>query len=95
VWLWAAVYWIVDVRGRRRSAAVSTLDTAGQSALLAYVLPGVFYAAIGTLALAGVPDLYFAMSRSAVAGIARAALFAIAIVWFTSWLTRRGVRFRV
>jgi heparan-alpha-glucosaminide N-acetyltransferase len=95
VWLWAAVYWLVDVRGRGRSAAVGTLDTAGQSALLAYVLPGVFYAALGSLALAGVPDLYFAMSRWTAAGIARAALFAIGIVWLTSRLTRRGVRFRV
>jgi len=95
-WLWAAVYWLVDVRGGRRGAAVGTLDRAGQSALLAYVLPGVFYAAIGLLALAGVPDLYFAAGRSsAAAGIARAALFAIGIVWVTSWLTRRGVRFRV
>lgn len=95
VWLWAAIYWIVDVRGRR-GAAVRTLDTAGQSALLAYVLPGVFYAAIGLIGIAGVPDLYFGLGRSSMpAGIARAALFAIGIVWVTSWLTRRGVRFRV
>ena len=84
VWIWAAIYWLLDVR--RRSRWSGPLQEAGQNALLAYLLAPVFYALFTLLSVAG---LYGALGARFATGFWRSLLFALAVTWLAAVLRRR------
>lgn len=88
-WLWAAVYWLLDVKRRRGWA--SLLEAAGQNALLAYILAPIVYAAFALAARAlAVPNPYGLLSASFAGGFARALVFALLVVAAAGVLRRKG-----
>ena len=90
--VWALLYWIIDVRGSVRWAAL--LEGAGQNALTAYLLAFVLDAILTLLAeTTGLPNLYAALGDRFATGLARAILLSIAIAWLASRL--RGTRLQL
>jgi heparan-alpha-glucosaminide N-acetyltransferase len=84
--VYAALYWIMDVKGRIRWSGF--LAPAGANPLLAYILPDIVWAVLG---LAGVRFLDEHLDAGGV-GILRSAAFALAVVALTGWLSRRQIR---
>jgi heparan-alpha-glucosaminide N-acetyltransferase len=85
-YLFAALYWLVDVKKISRWANV--VRPAGANPLLAYILPDIVYV---LLSLFGVHVLsqYFG---DGIIGIARSMIFAVAMVWLTVALNKAGIR---
>lgn len=83
---WSVLYWIADIHGRTRWAR--GIQPAAVNPLLAYILPDIFYAALGVL---GVTALDGVMNTGGPA-ILRAAIFAMAMVALTALLTRLRIR---
>ncbi len=84
--LFLLLYWVIDVRGYRRWTA--PMAPAGSNALLTYLLPDIFYAAIGwkwlaPLATAGLP------------GVFRSLLFTAFILAWATLMTRWKFRMQL
>jgi hypothetical protein len=78
--VWAALYWIIDVRGTSRWA--SLLEGAGQNALTAYLLAFVLDAFLNLLSQAtGLPNVYAALGDQFATGLVRSILLALGIAW--------------
>lgn len=93
IWLWAAAYWLLDVRGpAARAPGAAMLEHAGQNALLAYILAPIAYDLLdlGSDAL-GVTNPFGALGRSFAPGFTRALLFAVAMTWLAALARRRGL----
>ncbi|NJD09913.1 MAG: DUF5009 domain-containing protein [Gemmatimonadetes bacterium] len=86
IWLWAAIYWVLDARGGRWR--VRLLEDAGQNALLAYILAPIAYA---LFALVPGGNGYWTLGGTLAPGLARAVLFAVLITWAAAALRRKGV----
>lgn len=81
--IFPAIYWLADLKGKKGWAIF--LKPAGENPLLAYILPPLFYAIAGY----GIfPDV---LSQGGI-GMLRALAFTLAIMWLTSWLTKKGIR---
>ena len=81
--LFLALYWLADVRRRTRWAAL--FQPAGSNTLLTYLLPYLFYFAIGTSLLA-------TLFGSGWRGVVLVALFTVLMLKLSAALTRLGVR---
>lgn len=89
IWIWAALYWLLDVRRPAQWAAL--LERAGQNALLAYILAPIAYDLFALVALGlGVVDVYWTLSASFWPGLARSVVFALALTWIAAVARRRG-----
>ena len=89
-WIWAALYWFMDVRGWKGWAVF--VRPAGENPLMAYILAPMFYAFFDVTGF----DLYHRLDSSSFpAGLARSILFALFIVWLTGLLKRKGFRLRL
>jgi predicted acyltransferase len=87
VGVWALLYWVIDVRGAVRWAAL--LEGAGQNALTAYLLAFVLEALLTFLSQAtGQPNLYEALGDRFATGFLRAILVSMALAWLASRLRR-------
>jgi heparan-alpha-glucosaminide N-acetyltransferase len=94
VWIWAGIYWLMDVRGWTGWAAV--LEAAGQNALFAYVLAPLVLALFEVLAAAmSSPNYYAELGSPFAVGLCRAAIFALAATWLAGRIARAGVRLRI
>jgi heparan-alpha-glucosaminide N-acetyltransferase len=93
-WLFAAAYWLVDVRGQ--GAGTGTLARAGQNALFAFVAGPIAYAALALLpaALGGLDPWGWLGARFAT-GLPRSVVFALAVTWVTAALQQRGRALRL
>jgi hypothetical protein len=90
--LWALLYWVIEVRGPARWAAL--LEGAGQNALTAYLLAFVLDAFLNVLSQAtGFPNLYAALGGHFASGFARAVLLALGLAWLARRL--RGTSFQL
>ena len=90
VWVWALLYWLMDVRGWRRWAA--PLKSAGANALLAFILAPIFYTLFATFGeLFGGTDFYAVLGNNPWTGLIRAIVFASLLTWMTGFLRRAGV----
>jgi heparan-alpha-glucosaminide N-acetyltransferase len=85
----AVLYWICDVRGKTRWAEL--VHSAGANTLLTYLLPD-FYYFITALAGFTFVDRHFS---SGVAGVARAAIFTLAMLALSTMLTRARIRLQL
>ena len=89
--VWAALYWLIDVRQWTRWT--DFLAPAGQNPLTAYLLAPVFDSVFVILSEAtGVPNLYAELAARFSTGLIRSALFALLVVWLTGRLRRIGVQ---
>jgi predicted acyltransferase len=93
IWIWLAIYWVMDIRQWKRWAVV--LEPAGQNPLLAYILAPMFYALFQLLASAGVPRFYDELGSNFAVGLWRSILFALAVTWLAGRLRRKGVELRL
>ncbi len=90
VWIWALLYWLIDVRGWKRWTM--PLQSAGANALLAFILAPIFYTLFALLReLSGGIDVYAVLGNSPWAGLLRAIVFASLLTWMTGFLRRAGV----
>jgi predicted acyltransferase len=80
--LFAGIYWLVDVKGFKNWATF--LKPAGTNPLLTYILPSIFYAAVG---YSFAPDLFSA----GILGIIKSVLFSFFILACASLLTRMKI----
>jgi predicted acyltransferase len=85
-YIFAALYWLVDVKKISRWA--NFVRPAGANPLLAYILPDIFYV---LLSLFGIHVLsqYFG---EGIIGIIRSLVFSVAMVWLTVALNKAGIR---
>jgi heparan-alpha-glucosaminide N-acetyltransferase len=94
VWVWALIYWLMDVRAWSRWA--TPLEAAGQNALFAYVLaPGIVFLLELIFAAFGSSNYYYALGGSFAVGLARSAVFAVVVTWLAGLLARSGVQLRL
>jgi heparan-alpha-glucosaminide N-acetyltransferase len=93
-WFWVAVYWLMDVRGWQRWAAL--LEPAGQNPLFAYVLAPMLGALFALASMVtGKENFYEALGGSFAIGFWRSLLFAFAVTWLAGGLRRVGVQLKV
>ena len=89
-WIWALLYWLIDVRGWKRWAA--PLKSAGANALLAFILAPIFYSLFALVGSAiGSWNFYADLGNSFSTGLLRATGFALVLTWMTGFLRRAGV----
>ncbi len=93
--LFAAVYWLVDAKGWGPLLAV--LGSAGQNALLAFILGPIAYAIFDLVPkLSGGTHPWWGwLGGNTAVGIVRSVLFAFAATGLTAWLQSRGKALRV
>ena len=89
-WIWAAVYWVVDVQGIRRGSVL--LQSAGQNALFIYLLVPMLYAAFDLWEMVtGTSCGYWGLGSQFSTGFARATVQTFAVAWAAVGLRRVGV----
>jgi len=82
----AALYWLVDVKKKFRWTRF--VQPAGANPLLAYILPDIVYVLLSLLGI----HVLSQYAGEGVTGIARSAVFSVAIVWLTVALNKAGIR---
>src|SRR5690606_16354058 len=87
--VFAALYWVMDVKKRTRWA--NFLTPAGENPLLVYILPGIAFSLLGLSNITLLDDY----AGSGGARIARAAILAVALVQLGGFLGKRRVRLRL
>ncbi len=91
VWIWVAIYWLMDGRGWTRWAAI--LSPAGKNPLFAYILAPILYTLFWLIGLSGV---YFDFLGGQFGlGLCRSLIFTLSVTWLTGFLYRRGLRLRL
>ncbi len=91
VWVWIAIYWLMDVQGWTKWTSI--LSPAGQNPLFAYILAPILYI---LFALVGISGFYFdTLGGQFGIGFVRALVFTFMLTWLTGFLYRRGVRLRL
>jgi heparan-alpha-glucosaminide N-acetyltransferase len=94
VWVWALIYWLMDVR--RWSRWATPLEAAGQNALFAYVLaPLIVFLLELIFAVLASPNYYGELGSTFVVGLVRSAVFAVGVTWLAGRLARTGVQLRL
>jgi heparan-alpha-glucosaminide N-acetyltransferase len=89
VWVWLAIYWVLDVL--KVSRGTVWLGLAGQNALLAYILAPIIYALFVVMADAfGTTNWYAIPGRNPWAGLGRGVLLAVIICAVAGSLRRGG-----
>jgi predicted acyltransferase len=94
IWIWVAIYWLIDIQGWKRWTVV--VEPAGQNALFAYILAPILYSAFALLAMAdGGFDFYGELGSSFAIGFWRSLVFAFAVTWLAGGLRRVGVQLKL
>ena len=94
VWVWVAVYGLVDVCHLRRWTRV--VEPAGRNALFAYILAPILYALFPLLAgLLGGLNVHAWLGQSFPLGFWRSLVFALAVTWLAGALRTVGMRPRL
>ncbi len=94
VWVWVGIYWLMDVRGRKRWAVA--VEPAGKNSLFAFILAPILYSAFALLAVVlGGFDFYAWLGDSFALGFWRSLLFAFAMTWLAGGLRHVGVRLKL
>ncbi len=93
-WVWAAVYWVTDVRGWKDRTGI--IEPAGSNALFVYILAPVFYALIALLPrVTGGYDFYAHLGAGFATGFWRSLILAFAMAWLAGRLRRLGIRLKL
>jgi heparan-alpha-glucosaminide N-acetyltransferase len=92
--IWAAVYWLIEVKQVKFAAGV--VAAAGKNALFAFILGPIVYTLLEWLpALLGGFSPWGWLSVTFSIGLFRSITFAAAALWLTAWLQRRGLTLRI
>ena len=89
-WLWAAAYWLIEVRDVRQGTG--WVRCAGQNALFAFILGPIAYT---LLSLPGVGGPFAWLGARFSTGLFRSIVFAVAATWLTGFLQRRRLALRL
>ncbi|CAN5164407.1 lpg1661 family Dot/Icm T4SS effector [soil metagenome] len=90
VWVWAIIYFVVDVKGWKSWATF--IRPAGENPLLAYLIAPIVYAGFSLLGqIMGGYDIYAMLGANLVTGAPRAILFALGATWLTGAAKPLGV----
>jgi hypothetical protein len=90
---WALLYWLMDMRGRRRWSRL--FPPAGANPLLAYLLHPFVYLLVG-LAGARAPAIpFFYHGLPAIGAVLGSLVMAFVVVQATGWIARAGYRLKV
>jgi heparan-alpha-glucosaminide N-acetyltransferase len=94
VWVWAVVYWLVDIKGWKRWGVL--VEPAGQNALLAYILaPVIDCFIVLACAVLGIKNFYYELGGDFRIGFWRAFIFAFAVTWLAGGLRRIGIQLKL
>jgi heparan-alpha-glucosaminide N-acetyltransferase len=90
IWLWAAIYWLVDVKKWKRWAII--VEPAGSNALFAYILAPIIMYSLQLIAIVfGGYNFYHTLGESFAIGFWRSFIAAFAITWLAGSLRRKGI----
>jgi heparan-alpha-glucosaminide N-acetyltransferase len=90
IWIWVAIYWLMDVRQWQRWALV--LEPAGQNPLFAYILAPVLSS---LFVLLGLSTFYGKLGSHFRVGFWRSLVFAFVVTWLAGGLRRLGVHLKL
>jgi predicted acyltransferase len=94
IWVWVAIYWLMDMQRWTRWARV--LEPAGQNPLFAYILAPILYALFALVAMAlGRPNFYEMLGNSFAVGFWRSIVFAFIVTWLAAGLRRAGLQVKL
>lgn len=94
IWIWTAIYWLVDVRKQRKGTEMLRLS--GQNALFAYILAPLLYAAFALPSTYfPVPDLYEMLGAGFSVGLVRSILFAFAVTGLAAVFQHRRMQLKL
>jgi heparan-alpha-glucosaminide N-acetyltransferase len=94
VWIWVAIYWLMNVQGWTRWSRI--IEPAGQNPLFAYILAPILYAVFALIALVlGRPNFYEILGSSFAVGFWRSVLFAFFVTWLAGGLRRAGLQVKL
>jgi len=94
IWIWVALYWLIDVRQWERWTVI--LEPAGQNPLLAYILPEILLPTFDLVASAlGTSNLYNDLGVRFATGFWRSVVFAVVVTWLAGQLGRVGVQLKL
>ncbi|MBN1477214.1 DUF5009 domain-containing protein [Candidatus Sumerlaeota bacterium] len=92
VWIWVAIYWVMDVMQLKRWAIV--IRPGGENPLFAYILHPMLVHLFALLALAGL-TFWADLGSGFATGFWRSLFIAFAVVWLSGGLKRVGVWLRL
>jgi predicted acyltransferase len=88
--LFILIYWIADVRNKRRWAAF--VNPAGEYSLTTYLAPDILYYVIW---MTGAPILFYKESSSALVVVAGSVVWALLMVGLTALLVRLNIKLKI
>ncbi len=94
IWIWIAVYWLVDMKNF--SSWFKIIEPAGKNPLFAYILAPLVVElfALSALAFNGF-DIYSWFGESFITGLLRAVFIAFSMTWLAGYLSEKGLRLRL
>jgi heparan-alpha-glucosaminide N-acetyltransferase len=94
IWIWMAVYWLVDMKGF--GSWFKIIEPAGKNPLFAYILAPLVGECFALIALAfNGFNFYEWLGESFYVGLLRAIMIAFAMTWLAGYLSKKGLQLRL
>jgi len=94
IWIWMAVYWLVDLKGV--SSWSKIIEPAGMNPLFAYILAPLVVECFAVVALAfNGFDIYEWLGQTFFIGFVRAVLIAFLMTWLPGYLGKKGLQLKL
>jgi hypothetical protein len=94
IWIWMAVYWLVDMKGY--GSLFKIIEPAGTNPLFAYILAPFVVECFALIALAfNRFDIYSWFGQSFYIGLFRAVFIAFSMTWLTGYLAKKGLQLKL
>jgi heparan-alpha-glucosaminide N-acetyltransferase len=94
IWIWMAIYWLVDMKGF--GSLFKIIEPAGTNPLFAYILAPFVVECFALIALAvNGFDIYSWFGQSFYVGFLRAVFIAFSMTWLTGYLTKKGLQLKL
>jgi heparan-alpha-glucosaminide N-acetyltransferase len=94
IWIWMAIYWLVDMKGY--GSVFKIIEPAGTNPLFAYILAPFVVQCFTLIALAfNGFDIYSWVGQSFYIGFFRAVFIAFSMTWLTGYLAKKGLQLKL
>jgi predicted acyltransferase len=94
IWVWIAIYWLVDIKNIRGWIAI--VRPAGENPLFAFILAPFVIEIINFFALIiGSTNFYYWLGETFILGFLRAVLLAFSMTWLAGYLGKIGLRLKL
>jgi predicted acyltransferase len=94
IWIWMAIYWLMDMKGIRSWAII--IEPAGTNPLFAYILAPLVIECFALLAYLFMGfNLYTWLGETFYVGLFRAIFLAFSMTWLAGYLTSRGIQLKL